>query len=152
MSSPGQMRSPWVMPTTQLLVLLINLLLLMQVQTFQFQPIYQSEEMATVYSMPRKNSMQLKVFIECRRDCSTKCNHSLFAYLSNENECFTCLLECMSAFTQQAEKVGIHLNKMRKSKPNNGRMSDSLYAPGKQIRRRRIRNNVYPTESLKDKM
>lgn len=28
--------------------------------------------------------VQFKVFVECRRDCSSKCNHSLFAYLSNE--------------------------------------------------------------------
>ncbi|VDO61613.1 unnamed protein product [Schistosoma margrebowiei] len=75
-------------------------------------------------------SMKLKVFIECRRDCSTKCNHSLFVYLANENECYTCLIECMSAFTQQAEKVGIQLKDIKKSNDAN-LLSDSLYAPGK---------------------
>uniref|UniRef100_A0A094ZY86 Uncharacterized protein n=1 Tax=Schistosoma haematobium TaxID=6185 RepID=A0A094ZY86_SCHHA len=76
--------------------------------------------------------VKLKVFIECRRDCSTKCNHSLFVYLANENECYTCLIECMSAFTQQAEKVGIQLKDIKKSNDAN-LLSDSLYAPGKKF-------------------
>ncbi|KAA0187569.1 hypothetical protein FBUS_05878 [Fasciolopsis buskii] len=93
--------------------------------------------------------VQFKVFVECRRDCSSKCNHSLFAYLSNENECFTCLLECMSAFTQQAEKVGIHLTQIRRQADganSDGKLSDSLYAPGKAVRRRRLRHNLFATE------
>ncbi|TPP61632.1 hypothetical protein FGIG_05838, partial [Fasciola gigantica] len=93
--------------------------------------------------------VQFKVFVECRRDCSNKCNHSLLAYLSSENECFACLLECMSAFTQQAEKVGIHLTQNRRQSDggnNDGKLSDSLYAPGKAIRRRRLRHNLFATE------
>ncbi|KAM7535652.1 hypothetical protein Aperf_G00000103598 [Anoplocephala perfoliata] len=70
---------------------------------------YQSDQ-ATVYKMPRRHSNKFKVFAECRRDCAGKCNHSLYAYLANKNECFTCLLECMSVFREQAEKMGIRVD------------------------------------------
>ncbi|VUZ50536.1 unnamed protein product [Hymenolepis diminuta] len=73
---------------------------------------YQSDQAPMVYKMPRRHSSEskFKVFAECRRDCAGKCNHSLYAYLANKNECFTCLLECMSVFTEQAEKMGIRVD------------------------------------------
>nr|CDS33748.1 hypothetical transcript [Hymenolepis microstoma] len=71
---------------------------------------YQSDQAPMVYKMPRRHSTKFKVFAECRRDCAGKCNHSLYAYLANKNECFTCLLECMSVFTEQAEKMGIRVD------------------------------------------
>ncbi|KAA3673111.1 uncharacterized protein DEA37_0011216, partial [Paragonimus westermani] len=95
------------MKLTVCLFILVWCVCSVQMRSFSYHPIYQNDGMPTVYKMPKRHSMQLKVFIECRRDCSNKCNHSLFAFLSHENECFTCLLECMSAFTQQAEKVGV---------------------------------------------
>ncbi|KAF5402762.1 hypothetical protein PHET_03820 [Paragonimus heterotremus] len=120
-------------------------------RSFSYHPIYQNDGMPTVYKMPKRHSMQLKVFIECRRDCSNKCNHSLFAFLSHENECFTCLLECMSAFTQQAEKVGIQLNQGKRGRgsSDNEKLSDSLYAPSQHGRRRRLRHNVYGSDHTK---
>ncbi|CDS43272.1 conserved hypothetical protein [Echinococcus multilocularis] len=71
---------------------------------------YQSDQSQIVYKMPRRHSTKFKVFAECRRDCAGKCNHSLYAYLANKNECFICLLECMSVFTEQAEKMGIRVD------------------------------------------
>ncbi|KAL5109167.1 hypothetical protein TcWFU_007119 [Taenia crassiceps] len=71
---------------------------------------YQSDQSQIVYKVPRRHSTKFKVFAECRRDCAGKCNHSLYAYLANKNECFTCLLECMLVFTEQAEKMGIRVN------------------------------------------
>ncbi|VDK40410.1 unnamed protein product [Taenia asiatica] len=68
---------------------------------------YQSDQSQIVYEVPRRHLTKFKVFAECRRDCTGKCNHSLYAYLANKNECFTCLLECMLVFTEQAEKMGV---------------------------------------------
>ncbi|KAG5447369.1 hypothetical protein CSKR_113414 [Clonorchis sinensis] len=141
------------MPYHVHVLILLLCLYSVQMRAFPYQPSYQNDGMPTVYRMPKRHSMQLKVFIECRRDCSNKCNHSLFAFLSHENECFTCLLECMSAFMQQAEKVGIHFNQIKRGRGNggaNGKMSDSLYAPGDEARRRRLRHNLYDNEPGKN--
>uniref|UniRef100_A0A5K3FC21 Uncharacterized protein n=1 Tax=Mesocestoides corti TaxID=53468 RepID=A0A5K3FC21_MESCO len=77
---------------------------------------YQSDQSQLVYKMPRHLSTKFKVFAECRRECAGKCNHSLYAYLANKNECFGCLFECMSVFTEQAERMGINVETERGKK------------------------------------
>ncbi|CAH8482949.1 unnamed protein product [Schistosoma rodhaini] len=118
------------------------------INCMRYNTVYQNDDLSSVYKMPKKHSMKLKVFIECRRDCSTKCNHSLFVYLANENECYSCLIECMSAFTQQAEKVGIQIKDIKKSNDPN-LLSDSLYAPGKKVRRRHLRQDFITQEQFR---
>ncbi|KAL5964558.1 hypothetical protein TSMEX_007677 [Taenia solium] len=106
---------------------------------------YQSDQSQIVYKVPRRHSTKFKVFAECRRDCTGKCNHSLYAYLANKNECFTCLLECMLVFTEQAEKMGIRVNS-EKNKRRTRRLTEFISQPNLDKKKVTLRPS-YPIRS-----
>uniref|UniRef100_A0A0X3NML7 Uncharacterized protein n=1 Tax=Schistocephalus solidus TaxID=70667 RepID=A0A0X3NML7_SCHSO len=109
---------------------------------------YQSDQNSMVYKMPRRHSTKLRVFAECRKDCNSQCNHSLYAYLANKKECFTCLFECMSVFTEQAEKMGIQVLSEKSSKRAR-HAAEFGDAARKRLRLRQTQTNP-PTFDLQD--
>ncbi|BHF73488.1 hypothetical protein SprV_0401656900 [Sparganum proliferum] len=99
------------------IVITLNLMNLLSASAaYMLSSGYQADQNSIVYKMPRRHSTKLKVFAECRKDCNSQCNHSLYAYLANKNDCYTCLYECMSVFTEQAEKMGIQVLSEKSSK------------------------------------